>query len=45
VATVSAGGLVSCKRRTSYFDGLATIYATIGNTTGWIYVVCDGLGS
>jgi len=45
VATVSAGGLVSCKRRTSYYDGLATISATIGSTTGWIYIVCDGLGS
>ena len=46
VATVSAGGLVGCKRRTSYFEqGLAAIYATIGKTTGWIYVVCDGLGS
>ena len=45
VATVSAGGLVSCKRRTSYFDGLATISATIGSTTGWIYIVCDGLDS
>ncbi len=45
VATVSAGGLVSCKRRTSYYDGLATISATIGSTTGWIYIVCDGLDS
>jgi hypothetical protein len=44
VATVSAAGLVSCKHRSSYFDGIAKISATIGTTTGSIYVTCDGLG-
>jgi hypothetical protein len=43
VATVSASGVVSCKRRTSYFDGFAVISATIGTTSGSIYVTCDGL--
>ena len=43
VATVSAGGVVSCKRRNSYFDGIALISATIGSRTGSIVVVCDGL--
>ncbi len=44
VATVSAAGLVSCKHRTSYFDAIAKISATIGATTGSIYITCDGLG-
>ncbi len=44
VATVSATGLVTCKRRSSYFDGSAKISATIGTTTGSITVTCDGLG-
>jgi hypothetical protein len=35
---------VSCKRRTSYFDAIAKISATIGTTTGSIYITCDGLG-
>jgi Bacterial Ig-like domain (group 2) len=44
VATVSATGLVSCKHRTSYSDGKATIFATIGNTSGSTQVTCEGLG-
>jgi hypothetical protein len=43
VATVSSTGLVSCKRRTSYFDGNATISATIGTTKGSISITCDGV--
>jgi uncharacterized protein YjdB len=43
VATVSAAGVVSCKRRNSFFDGIALISATIGTKTGSIYVTCDGI--
>jgi hypothetical protein len=43
VATVSSTGIVSCKRRNSYLDGVALISATIGKTTGSIFVVCDGI--
>ena len=44
VATVSAAGVVSCKRRTTYADGNTTISATIGTTTGSAQVTCEGLG-
>jgi hypothetical protein len=44
VATVSATGLVSCKRRTSYSDGEAIISATVGAITGSTQVTCEGRG-
>jgi hypothetical protein len=44
VATVSATGLVSCKSRTSYADGSATISATVGAKTGSTQVTCEGQG-
>ena len=34
VATVSANGVLSCKRRYTYSDGNTTISATSGTTTG-----------
>jgi hypothetical protein len=44
VATVSATGLLSCKRRYSYADGNTTISATSGTTTGSSYITCEGQG-
>jgi hypothetical protein len=44
VATVSATGLFSCKRRYSYADGNTTISATSGTTTGSSYITCEGQG-
>ena len=41
VATVSAG-LVSCQAIHSYYDGFATIFATVGSVSGWTEVVCKG---
>jgi hypothetical protein len=43
VATVSAG-LVSCQSFHSYYDGFATIFATVGSVSGWTEVVCKGSG-
>jgi Bacterial Ig-like domain (group 2) len=43
VATVAAG-LVSCKAPHSYYDGHATISASVGSVSGSTYVVCEGLG-
>ena len=43
VVTVSVTGVVSCKPPTSWFDGVATIYATSGATTGSTKVTCEGL--
>jgi hypothetical protein len=43
VATVSAG-LVSCKAPHSYYDGHATISASVGSISGSTYVTCEGLG-
>jgi Bacterial Ig-like domain (group 2) len=43
VATVSAG-LVSCKAPHSYYDGHATISASVGSVSGSTYVTCEGLG-
>ena len=42
VATVSATGVVSCKPPTSWFDGVATIYAKSGTATGSTKVTCEG---
>ena len=44
VATVSATGLVSCKRRNTYADGNTTISATSGAIVGSSIVTCEGLG-
>ena len=44
VATVSATGLLSCKRRYSYADGNTTISATSGTTTGSSNITCEGQG-
>jgi hypothetical protein len=44
VATVSASGLLSCKRRFTDGDGNTTISATIGNTRGSSNITCEGLG-
>jgi hypothetical protein len=44
VATVSATGLVSCKRRNTYADGNTTISATSGAIVGSSNVTCEGLG-
>jgi hypothetical protein len=44
VATVSATGLLSCKRRYSYADGNSTISATSGTTTGSSNITCEGQG-
>jgi Bacterial Ig-like domain (group 2) len=44
VATVSATGLLRCKRRYSYADGNATISATSGTTTGSSNITCEGQG-
>lgn len=44
VATVSATGLLSCKRRYSYSDGSTRISAAIGTTTGSANITCEGLG-
>jgi hypothetical protein len=43
VATVSAG-LVSCQAPRSYYDGHATISASVGSVSGSTNVVCEGLG-
>ena len=43
VATVAAG-LVSCKTPHSYYDGHATISASVGSVSGSTYVTCEGLG-
>jgi hypothetical protein len=43
VATVTAG-LVSCKTPHSYYDGHATISASVGSVSGSTYVTCEGLG-
>ncbi len=43
VATVSAG-LVSCKAPHSYYDGHATISASVGSVSGSTNVTCEGLG-
>jgi hypothetical protein len=43
VATVSAG-LVSCQPIHSYYDGFATIFATVGSVSGWTEVVCKASG-
>jgi hypothetical protein len=43
IATVSAG-LVSCQAFHSYYDGFATIFATVGSVSGWTEVVCKGSG-
>src|SRR6202046_4175241 len=43
IATVSAG-LVSCQAFHSYYDGFATIFATVGSVSGWTEVVCKGFG-
>jgi hypothetical protein len=43
VATVSAG-LVSCKPPHSYYDGHATISASVGSVSGSTTVTCEGLG-
>ena len=43
IATVSAG-LVSCQAFHSYYDGFATIFATVGSVSGWTEVVCKGEG-
>ena len=43
VATVTAAGAVSCTTPpTSWFDGVATISATLGGVTGSTKVTCDG---
>jgi hypothetical protein len=44
VATVSATGHLSCKRRYSYADGNSTISATSGTTTGSSNITCEGQG-
>jgi hypothetical protein len=44
VATVSATGLLSCKRRYSYSDGNTIISATSGTTTGSSNITCEGQG-
>jgi hypothetical protein len=44
VATVSATGLLSCKRRYTYSDGNTTISATSGRTTGSSSITCEGRG-
>jgi tetratricopeptide (TPR) repeat protein len=44
VATVSATGLVSCKRRNTYADGNTTISAASGAIVGSSNVTCEGLG-
>jgi hypothetical protein len=43
VATVAAG-LVSCKAPHSYYDGHATISASVGAVSGSTNVTCEGLG-
>jgi hypothetical protein len=43
IATVSATGLVTCKKPTSWFDGLAKISAASGTQTGSTVVTCEGL--
>jgi hypothetical protein len=43
VATVAAG-LVSCKAPHSYYDGHATISASVGSVSGSTNVTCEGLG-
>ena len=43
VATVAAG-LVSCKAPHSYYDGHATISATVGSVSGSTNVTCEGFG-
>jgi hypothetical protein len=46
VATVTAAGAVSCTTPPiSWFDGVATISATLGAVTGSTKVTCDGLFS
>jgi hypothetical protein len=44
VATVSATGLLSCRRRYTYADGNTTVSATSGATTGSSNISCEGLG-
>ncbi|HWX79790.1 MAG TPA: Ig-like domain-containing protein [Steroidobacteraceae bacterium] len=44
VATVSATGVLSCRRRYTYSDGNTTISATSGTTTGSSNITCEGLG-
>ncbi|MGO9946942.1 MAG: Ig domain-containing protein [Steroidobacteraceae bacterium] len=44
VATVSATGLLSCKRRYTYADGNTVVAATSGTTTGSSNITCEGLG-
>jgi len=44
VATVSATGLLRCKRRYSYSDGNTIISATSGTTTGSSNITCEGQG-
>ncbi len=44
VATVSATGLVSCKRRNTYADGNSTISAASGAIVGSSNITCEGLG-
>jgi hypothetical protein len=43
VATVSAG-LVSCKAPHSYYDGHASISASVGSVSGSTNVTCEGFG-
>jgi hypothetical protein len=43
VATVAAG-LVSCKAPHSYYDGHATISASVGSVSGSTNVTCEGFG-
>ncbi len=43
VATVSAG-LVSCKAPRSYYDGHASISASVGSVSASTNVTCEGLG-
>jgi hypothetical protein len=43
VATVAAG-LVSCKAPHSYYDGHASISATVGSVSASTNVTCEGLG-
>ena len=43
VATVAAG-LVSCNAPHSYYDGHATISASVGSVSGSTNVTCEGLG-
>jgi hypothetical protein len=35
---------VSCQAFHSYYDGFATIFATVGSVSGWTEVVCKGSG-